>query len=75
MAITPIENLKDFAHNRPPVMVFMACLGLFAIILMSLAYYVKLTEEIPDPDIRQVCCIAIFIISCFTHVHFQDIFE
>ncbi|KAK2161892.1 hypothetical protein LSH36_108g06046 [Paralvinella palmiformis] len=53
MAITPIENLKDFAHNRPPVMVFMACLGFFAIILMSLAYYVKLTEEIPDPDIRQ----------------------
>lgn len=53
MSITPIENLKDFAHNRPPVMVFMACLGFFAIILMSLAYYVKLTEDIPDPDIRQ----------------------
>ena len=69
MTITPIENLKDFAHNRPPVMVFMACLGFFAIILMSLAYYVKLTDDIPDPDIRQVCMHIISRVNTFMLEH------
>jgi len=53
MGLTPYENLKGFAQNRPPIIVFVACLGVFAIVLMSLAYYIKITEEIPDPDIRQ----------------------
>jgi hypothetical protein len=55
MGIAPYENLKGFAHSKPPLMVFMACIGFFAMVLMSLAYYVKMAENIPDPDIRQVC--------------------
>ena len=53
MAIAPYENLKGFAASKPPVVVFMVCLGSFAVVLLSLAYYVKLSE-LENPDISQV---------------------
>ena len=51
--LTPYENLRGFASSRPPLVVFMICMGLFAIVLLSLAYYVK-WNEIRNPDISQV---------------------
>ena len=53
MRFAAIENFKGFATSRPPLMVFMICLGFFAVILLSLAYYVK-TKELTNPDISQV---------------------
>ena len=52
MTIGSVENFKGCILGRPPLVVFVTCLGLFAVILMSLAYYVKLAEKIPDPDVE-----------------------
>lgn len=52
MLSTSVENLKGFATTRPPLVVFMVCMGLFATVLLTLAYYVG-THEIRDPDISQ----------------------
>ena len=56
MGIAAVDNFKRFASSKPPLMVFMICLGFFAVILLSLAYYVK-TQELTNPDISQVCII------------------
>lgn len=51
MTLAPYENLKGFASARPPLVIFVACLGLFGLVLMSLAYYVKLAEiDAPEPS-------------------------
>ncbi|XP_064652449.1 transmembrane protein 248-like isoform X2 [Lineus longissimus] len=52
MKLTPIENLKSFATNRPPLMIFMICMSAFAIILVSLAYIIKV-NEIKNHDLSQ----------------------
>lgn len=64
--LTPYENLRGFASSRPPLVVFMVCMGLFAIVLLSLAYYVK-WNEIKNPDISQVRChqtVYMYVIFC-----------
>ncbi len=53
--MTPYENLRGFASSRPPLVVFMVCMGLFAVVLLSLAYYVR-WNEVQNPDISQVSC-------------------
>lgn len=46
------ENLKGFASSRPPLVMFMVCLGAFAIVLISLSYYFK-TNDIYNPDLTE----------------------
>jgi len=53
VTITPLENLKGFATSRPPIIVFIACLGLVAFILMTLAFYIK-DGELKTADITEV---------------------
>lgn len=53
MGYIVVDNLKGFASNRPPLVVFMICLGLFAVALLSLAYYIKV-NDIQNPDVSQV---------------------
>ena len=52
-SLTPFENLKSFASNKPPLILFMVSLGLIAFLLMSLAFYVK-DSELKNPDITKV---------------------
>ena len=54
MAITPVENLRGFVSSRPPLVVFMLCLGLFAIVLLTVANYIQVTE-LRNPDVSEVC--------------------
>ncbi|XP_077995502.1 transmembrane protein 248-like [Glandiceps talaboti] len=46
------DNLKGFLLTRPPLVVFILCVGAFAVAMVTLAYYVKL-HQIQDPDIAQ----------------------
>lgn len=41
MAMKPAENLKSFAYHRPPFVIFLVCLLLFAIALISLGIYIQ----------------------------------
>uniref|UniRef100_A0ABM0GNW2 Transmembrane protein 248-like n=1 Tax=Saccoglossus kowalevskii TaxID=10224 RepID=A0ABM0GNW2_SACKO len=52
MGIKVLENMKGFIITRPPLVVFIMCVGAFAIAMVSLAYYVKI-HEIQNPDITQ----------------------
>ena len=53
MGYIVVDNLKGFMQHRPPLVVFMICLGLFAVALVSLAYYVKL-HDVSNPDASKV---------------------
>ncbi|XP_069677609.1 transmembrane protein 248-like [Periplaneta americana] len=50
--ISPLGNLKGFATSRPPLMVFTLCLTAFALTTLSLAYFVRHSDNIPNPDVR-----------------------
>ncbi|CAI9715485.1 Hypothetical predicted protein [Octopus vulgaris] len=52
MAFPIYENLRGFATSRPPIIIFMICLGSFAVVLLTLAYYIKV-REITNPDITE----------------------
>ena len=58
MTFTILENLRGFFNSRPPLVVFMICLGSFAISLILFAHLVK-SREIPDPDVNEVSCYCI----------------
>ncbi|KAK3084470.1 hypothetical protein FSP39_014038 [Pinctada imbricata] len=53
MLNTICENLQGFAKSRPPLVIFMVCLGGFAVVLLTLAYVIKLRENLPNPDLTQ----------------------
>lgn len=46
------ENLKGFTSSRPPLVMFMVCLGAFAIALISLSYYFK-SNDLYNPDLTE----------------------
>lgn len=50
--MTICENLRGFASSRPPLVMFMVCLGAFAIVLISLSYYFKY-NDIYNPDLTE----------------------
>jgi len=52
---SPYESLKAFAVSRPPVVIFMVCIALISIILMTLAFIVN-DNELKKPDVSQVKC-------------------
>lgn len=46
MALKPVDNLRGFAYQRPPLVAFLVCLLLFAIALISLGLYLQ-GHEVP----------------------------
>jgi len=65
---SPYENLKGFAMSRPPVIIFMVCIALISVILMTLAFIVK-DNELKKPDVSQVItlCYVTYDVVIFTH--------
>lgn len=47
------ENLKSFFKNKPPMVLFVISLGAFALVLLTLAYIIKV-QELPNPDLTKV---------------------
>lgn len=43
------DNLRGFMASRPPLVMFMLSLGLFAVVLLTVAYIVKV-RELQNPD-------------------------
>lgn len=61
MAFAIVENIRGFFTSRPPLVVFMICLGAFAIVLITFAYVIKV-KDMPNPDVTEVCIIICTII-------------
>ncbi|KAK3606502.1 hypothetical protein CHS0354_041453 [Potamilus streckersoni] len=49
MTVWRCENLCGFASSRPPLVLFVFCLAGFAVVLVSLAYFVKV-KDLLDSD-------------------------
>ena len=54
MLYTVYENLQGFAKTRPPLVIFMVCLGAFAVVLLTLAYVIKVHDNLSNPDLAEV---------------------
>nr|CAB3267083.1 transmembrane protein 248-like [Phallusia mammillata] len=52
MAVSVLYNVRSFLSSRPPLVVFIFCLGMMAIAFVSFAYYIKL-NNIRNPDIQK----------------------
>ena len=53
MLYTVYENLQGFAKTRPPLVIFMVCLGAFAVVLLTLAYVIKVHDNLSNPDLAE----------------------
>jgi hypothetical protein len=47
-------NLKGLTTSRPPLVIFTLCLTAFALTTLSLAYFIRHSETIPNTDLRMV---------------------
>ena len=54
MTYKPLENLKGHVSNKPPMVVFVVCLFLFAVAMVSLGLYIK-DHDVQNYDISEVC--------------------
>lgn len=54
MVMIIVENLRGFFVSRPPLVIFMICLGSFAVALITFAYIIKI-KDMPNPDVTEVC--------------------
>ncbi|KAK7088185.1 transmembrane protein 248-like isoform X2 [Littorina saxatilis] len=52
MTLPIVENVRGFFVSRPPLVVFMICLGSFAVALITFAYIVKV-KDMPNPDVTE----------------------
>ena len=61
MTYKPLENLKGHASSKPPMVVFVVCLFLFAVAMVSLGLYIK-DNDIQDYDLSEVrkSCLGLF---------------
>lgn len=50
--MTLVENVRGFFLSRPPLVVFMICLGSFAVALITFAYIIKV-KDMPNPDVTE----------------------
>lgn len=50
MGLSPVQSLRSFASNQPPLLVFTVCLMAFGITMVVLAYIIG-ENDFPNPDI------------------------
>lgn len=50
MGLNPVQSLRNFASNQPPLLVFTICLMAFGITMVVLAYIIG-ENDFPNPDI------------------------
>lgn len=58
------ENLKSFFRNKPPMVLFVISLGTFALVLLTLAYIIKV-QELPNPDLTKVQTTELILVLGF----------
>lgn len=52
MAFGPLENFRNFLSSRPPLVLFVVCIGMIAIAFISYAYYIKY-NDVYNPDVQE----------------------
>lgn len=53
--LNPIENLRGYINNRPPLVIFMISVSAVAIAFLTVGYFFKI-KEIKSPELTEVSC-------------------
>lgn len=51
--LNPIENLRGYINNRPPLVIFMISVSAVAIAFLTIGYFFKI-KEIKSPELTEV---------------------
>jgi len=51
--LNPLENLKTYISNRPPLVIFMVSVSAVAIAFLTIGYFFKI-KEIKSPEMTEV---------------------
>lgn len=51
--MNPLENLKIYISNRPPLVIFMVSVSAVAIAFLTIGYFFKI-KEIKSPEMTEV---------------------
>lgn len=51
--LNPIENLRSYINNRPPLVIFMISVSAVAIAFLTIGYFFKI-KEIKSPELTEV---------------------
>lgn len=51
--LNPIENLRGYINNRPPLVIFMISVSAVAIAFLTIGYFFKI-KEIRSPELTEV---------------------
>jgi len=51
--LNPIENLRSYINNRPPLVIFMVSVSALAIAFLTIGYFFKI-KEIKSPELTEV---------------------
>lgn len=53
LLLNPLENLKTYITNRPPLVIFMVSVSAVAIAFLTIGYFFKI-KEIKSPEMTEV---------------------
>ncbi|KTF75360.1 hypothetical protein cypCar_00040043 [Cyprinus carpio] len=53
LLLNPLENLKIYINNRPPLVIFMVSVSAVAIAFLTIGYFLKI-KEIKSPEMTEV---------------------
>lgn len=51
--LNPIDNLRSYINNRPPLVIFMISVSALAIAFLTVGYFFKI-KEIKSPELTEV---------------------
>lgn len=51
--LNPLENLRSYINNRPPLVIFMISVSAVAIAFLTIGYFFKI-KEIKSPELTEV---------------------
>lgn len=51
--LNPVENLRGYINNRPPLVIFMISVSAVAIAFLTIGYFFKI-KEIKSPELTEV---------------------
>lgn len=51
--LNPIDNLRGYINNRPPLVIFMISVSAVAIAFLTIGYFFKI-KEIKSPELAEV---------------------
>lgn len=57
--LNPIENLRSYINNRPPLVIFMISVSAVAIAFLTIGYFFKI-KEIKSPELTEVSHTNVF---------------